>query len=78
MKIFTYVTETIRHFSQDQGCQIFLWPKWLFFEKVVAKITKSFNYGNLHSDGKLKMFVGSIFFAKKNLDLPTKEDFPLN
>jgi len=52
--------------SLSQGCQIFLvaygrnldkkWPKWLFFEKVMAKLIKCFNYGNFHIHRCLKLF----------------------
>jgi len=32
------------------------WPKWLFLENVMAKITKCFNYGNFHIHRCLKLF----------------------
>jgi len=64
--------------TPNQGCQIFSvasgqnpdkkWPKWLFFEKVMAKITKCFNCGDFYIHRGLKLF-GSIFFAEKNMDL---------
>jgi len=64
--------------TPNQGCQIFSvasgqnpdkkWPKWLFFENVMAKITKCFNCGNFYIHRGLKLF-GSIFFAEKNMDL---------
>jgi len=40
------------------------WPKWLFFEKVMAKITKFF-YGNLHVHRCLKLFGRQYIFCQK-------------
>jgi len=58
----------------NQGCQIFFvaygqnlnkkWPKWLFSEKVMAKITKSFKYGNLHRTQNVRKAV--YFLPKKS------------
>ena len=49
--------------SVMQGCQISFVAygqnpdkKWLFFKKVMAKITKCFNYGNFHIHRCLKLF----------------------
>ena len=50
----------------ERSCQIFLvaygqnpdkkWPKWLFFQKCMAKITDCFNYGNFYIHRCLKFF----------------------
>jgi len=37
--------------NPDKKC-----PKWLFSEKVMAKIIKCFNYGNFHIHRYLKLF----------------------
>jgi len=60
--------------SVSQGCQTFFvaygqnpdkkWPKWLFFEKVMAKITKCFQVISIFI-GVSNYLEGSIFFAKK-------------
>jgi len=36
-------------------------PNWLFFDEVMAKITKCFNYGNfhIHRQGFLRRYMGS-------------------
>jgi len=39
-------------------------PKCLFFEEVMAKITKCFNCGNFYIHRGLKL-LGSLFFADK-------------
>jgi len=61
--------------AKAQSCQIFSvaygqnlnkkWPKLLFFENVVAKITKCFTYGNLYNDRGLKMFGRPYLFCQK-------------
>jgi len=66
--------------APDQGCQIFFvaygqnpvnkWPKWLFFDNVMAKITKCFNYGNFHIHRCLKLFGKQYIFCRKNVVLP--------
>jgi len=66
-----------------QGCQIFFaaygqnpdkkWPKWLFFEKVMAKITKCFNYGNFYIHTYLKLFGKQYIFRRKNVVFPKKQ-----
>jgi len=68
-----------QHQTSIHGCQIFFiaygqnlnkkWPNWLFFEKVKVKITKSFNYDNLHNHKGLKMFKKAVYF------LPIKSGF---
>ena len=46
--------------NPDKKC-----PKWLFFENVMAKITKCFNYGNFHINWCIKLFGDSIFFVEE-------------
>jgi len=48
------------------------WPKWLFFEKVMAIITKCFNYGNFYIHRCLKLF-GKQHICRKNVVLPKKQ-----
>jgi len=50
------------------------WPKWLFFEKVTAKITKCFNCGNFYIRRGLKLF-GSVFFAGNNCFFDKESSF---
>jgi len=69
--------------GQWQGCQIFFavygqnfdkkWPQWLLFEKVKAKITKCFNYGNFYIHRCLKLFGKQYTFCRKNVVLPKKQ-----
>jgi len=71
-----------------QGCQIFSvaygqnpdkkLPKWLFFENLMAKITKCFNYVNFCFHGVLKFFGRQYIFCRKNLVLPKKQVLTLN
>jgi len=44
------------------------WPKWLFFEEILAKNAKCFYYGNLynHSLGNSKYYEGTIFLPKRS------------
>jgi len=49
------------------------WPKWLFFENVMAKITKCFNCVNFYFHRVLKFFGRQYIFCRKNLDLPKKQ-----
>ena len=51
-------------------------PKWLFFEKVMAKTTKCFNYGKFHIHRCLKLFGKQYIFCQKNVVLPKKQFFP--
>ena len=58
-----------------QGCQIFSQlmanilikkrQKWLFFEKVMAKITKCFNYSNFYIHSVWNCSESNIFLPKK-------------
>jgi len=41
------------------------WPKWLFLENVMAKITKCFNYGNFHIHRCLKLFGRQYIFGRQ-------------
>jgi len=70
--------------GSEQGCQIFFVAygqtpdkKWLFFEKVVAKIAKCFNYCNFHIHRCLKLFGRQYIFCQKNVVLPKKQVFTL-
>jgi len=56
------------------------WPKLLLFRKVMVKITRYFNYGNLHiHTGVSNCLEDSIFlwFCQKNVVLPKKHVFTL-
>jgi len=53
------------------------WTKWLFFEKVMAKTTKCFNYCNFHTHRCLKLFGRQYIFCQKNVVLPNKQVFTL-
>jgi len=68
-----------------QGCQIFFvaygqnsdkkWPKWLFFKKAMAKITKRLNYGNFHIHRYFKLFGRQYIFCQRNKFLPWNSNF---
>jgi len=68
-----------------QGCQIFFlaygrnpdkkWPKWLFFENVVAKITKCFNNDNFHVHRCLKLFQKAVYFLPKTCSFIKEASF---
>ena len=70
----------------EQGCQIFFatygqnpnkkWPKWLSFFKVMAKITKCFNYDNFFK-GVSNCSESSIFFAEKKCGFAKEASFSL-
>jgi len=47
------------------------------FEKVMAKITKCFNYGNFHVHRCLKLLGRQYIFCQKNVVLPKKQVFTL-
>jgi len=59
----------------EQGCQIFFiaygqnpdknGQNGCFLKKVMAKITKSFNYGNFHIHRCLKLFGSQYIFCQK-------------
>jgi len=52
--------------------------KMAVFDKGAAKITKSFNCGNLHIHKRLRMFGMKYIFCRKNLVLVTKQVLVVN
>jgi len=81
------ISDEARNNTHIQGSKIFFvadgqnpdkkWPKWLFFEKVIANIAKCFNYGNFHIHRCLKLFGRLYIFCRKNVVLPKKQVFTL-